>query len=282
MFDPDEHDIDDWSEIEASIRALRPEAVPFTGLVRHRIVESLGEFCRQREEETQRIPKSLLLKQCDLISKRAAELGRCLEVTRGRGAKYCLLQDDGSPTDEWISVRRILHILESIDCGEQDFARMIGKFHEHDPVPLRKRLGVGLFLLGEQAFGLSSKHTTPPDRGAGKPPTGELFSFVAEVMKQVGDQVEPTTLEQWSRDAQAWKREAEEAEQARKVARAELFAQIHGVGCPVPDEDAGCGTYIVHGDAPPFLRGRHHRDWLRLDRDCERDRDWMCLDEDDD
>ena len=282
MFDPEEHDIDDWSEIESSIRALRPEAMPFTSLVKYRIIENLGEFCRQRLEKPQRIPKHFLIKECDLISKRAAELGKCLESTRRKGSKYCLLQDDGSPADEWISVRKILKILEGIDCGEQEFARMTGKFQEHDPIPLRKRLGVGLFLLGERSFGLSSKCTTPPDRGAGKPPSGELFSFVAAVMREVGEDVTPTTLEQWSRDAQIWKREAEEAERARKVARAELFTRLHGVDCPVPDEGAGLCTYIVDGDAPPFLRGRQQRDWLWLDRGYERDRDWLFLDEDDD
>ncbi len=270
MFSLEDRVIDDWLEVEASIRLHRPDLVAIDNLTRHRIEQKLGDYCDRREQEAAYVPKSAILKESDIISRRAADLAKSLESYRAKGTVYSLLNEDYAPMGETISLKKILKILECIDLGEQDHGRFIEKFHERDPIPIRKRLGVELFLLGENAFGLSSKCTVPPDRGAGKPPTGELFPFVAAVMRQVGEDIKPTTLEQWSRDAQAWKREAELYEKTRKVERAELFAKIHGPDFVVPDEDIGLGTYIVDGDPLPFLARRGaRRDWLILDEDDE-------------
>lgn len=251
MFDVESAEVDDWAEIEASISVLRPDLVPLDPLFRYQIEERLLHFCYRRIIERDSVPKSELIREHDLLIKRSGQMIQALERMNFNGASYELLDDDGVPSGEQISIRQIVRILESIYWAECQVGELIEKGDEPDPVPARKRLGISLFLLGERAFCLSSKRTTPPDRGARKP-TGALFGFVIAVLKQVDEEVSATTLEQWSRDAQVAKREIAAQEIAREAERQRVRQWIAKHGNPLPPPDRP-GTHLAN--AP-------HRDWL--------------------
>ena len=251
MFDTESAEVDDWTEIEGSIAALRPELLPLEPLLRCQIEERLLYFCNRRDAERDAVPKSELLREHDLLIKRSAQMIQALEIPKSENSSYFLLNPDGSQSEEEIHVRDLIRILESIYWTENSFARFIEKAEDPDPVPARKRLGISLFLLGERALGLSSKRTTPHDRGAAVP-SGALFGFVSAVMNQVDEKVSATTLEQWSRDAQLAKRAAAAHKSAEVLERQRLRELVAKHGDPFPDAERP-GTYLAN--AP-------HRDWL--------------------
>lgn len=239
-----------WNALESAVRAEKPQFEGFSDLVRMDIYARIAKYFELKDKREIFIPKTVLVKECDKIIDAAEHFIETINSYRDSDDYYI---SSASGSDERFSVRFISSLVESVAENEADWARLIDKNHEIDPVPPRKRLGIEMFLLGEQEFGLSSKRTTPPDRGAGVPPTGELFPFVTAVLAVVGESVSPTTLEQWSRDAQTEKRRREESRREQGHLRQIIDELAAGQSRSAPAPEVG-GTWEQIPD----------RDWLYL------------------
>jgi len=239
-----------WEKLEAAVRTGRPDFRNLSAAVRLLIRDRLDDYFERKKRRENFVPKAEIIKESDQIIDAAQRFNEVLNKYRSAGDIY-VSATTGS--DEQFSVQFISAIIENVAEYESDWSRVINKNHEIDPIPPRKRLGIDMFLLGEQEFGLSSKRTTPPDRGAGVLPTGELFPFVTAVLATVGELVAPTTLEQWSRDAQAEKRRRLQEEEERRDRAGWLHALAQEYG-PYEGRPELEGTWEQIAD----------RDWLIL------------------